>query len=417
MSKSKKNQAVWVGIDWGHGVHAVAIVSSGAEAVEDFSIPNTPAGYAQLEKRLAQYGIQGIAVESTRHTLLLHLAEQGHRVYLINPKQSKDWRKADTVSGAKSDARDGLSLARGLAFRHRELKPMTPGDPAMERLALLCEKECGLIHRRTALVQELTSCLKLYYPAALEFFADWTAPAAWDFLLRFPTADMLCRSREHTLIAFLKGHHLGESACWKDKVEKRGKAGDWPVHPQQECYEMLARGLVGQLKALQAALKEFRAKIEAAFAALPEAGLLQSLPGAGDKLAPRLMAIVASPLAQHGGIEAVRGHSGVAPVTKQSGKRRLVCIRFMCNKHWRNTLHLFAWCSTRASAWAQAFYKARKAKGDTHSTALRKLADKWLRIIMKMLETNQRYDEQKYLNALKRNQSPTWRYLKENACG
>ena len=65
------------------------------------------------------------------------------------------------MSGAKSDERDGLALARGLAFRHRELTPAQPGDPALERLALLCEKECGFIHQRTALVQELKSLLKL----------------------------------------------------------------------------------------------------------------------------------------------------------------------------------------------------------------------------------------------------------------
>lgn len=418
MSGSKKRGPVWVGIDWGGKSHAVAVVSETAQEVERFSLPNSPAGFEELEGRLARYGeVRGIVVESTRHVLLLHLMAQAHPLYLINPKLSAAWRDTESLSGAKSDERDGLTLARGLALRHKTLEQVPPEDPAVAHLALLCEKECGFIEQRTALVQQLRSQLNLYYPAALDFFDDWTSPTAWDFLLRFPTADKLSRAKEHTLIAFLKGHRLGATANWKAKVKGRCAASDWPAHPQESCYVMYATGLVKELKAVQATLKEFRPEIKKAFAVLPQAELLSSLPGAGEKLAPRLTAMVSSSLAQQGGLEALRGHSGVAPVTKQSGKRRQVHIRRMCNKHWRNTLHLFAWCSTRSSAWAKAFYQLRKAKGDSHSTALRKLADKWLHIIMRMLETGEAYDEQRYLRVLKEKNSPTWHYLKDGACG
>ena len=418
MNESKKRGPVWVGIDWGGKSHAVAVVSETAEEIERFSVPNSPAGYEQLERRLAHYGeLRGIAVESTRHVLLLHLMAQEHPLYLINPKISAAWRDAESLSGAKSDERDGLTLACGLALRHKTLEQVPPEDPAVAHLALLCEKECGFIDQRTALVQQLRSQLNLYYPAALDFFEDWTSPTAWDFLLRFPTADMLCRVREHTLVAFLKGHRIGSSANWKAKVKGRCAASDWPAHAQESCYMMHATGLVKELKVVQATLKQFGGEIKKALKILPQAELLSSLPGAGKKLAPRLTAMVSSSLAQHGGLEALRGHSGVAPVTKQSGKRRQVHIRRMCNKHWRNTLHLFAWCSARASSWAKAFYQLRKAKGDSHSTALRKLADKWLHIIMRMLETGEAYDEQRYLEVLKEKNSPTWHHLKDGVCG
>ena len=418
MEKMKRSQDVWVGIDWGEQEHSVSAVSERGETLAQFRVPNTPAGYRMLDERMARCGtVRGLAVETTRHPLVLHLREQGVMLYLINPKLSKAWRLTDTVSGAKSDDRDGLTLARGLAFRHAQLRPAVQGDPALERLALLCEKECHLIDRRTALVQELQSLLKVYYPAALRFFDDWTAPAAWDFLKRFPDARTLTRAQASTVIAFLKGHRLGYSKHWEDKVRTRGEAGDWPVHPQQAVYQMLVHAIVGQLHALMGALRQFRAEIATAFQALPQAAIVASLPGAGPKLAPRLTAIVGAPQVQSGEFMVLRTHTGVAPVTVQSGKRRVVRIRHTCNKTWRNTMHLFAWCSTRFSPWAQAFYRCRRTAGDTHSTALRKLGDKWLKIIRRILETRQPYSEDLYMSALQRSNSPLYQFIRQGYAG
>lgn len=416
--QTKTKQEVWVGIDWGHEEHAVAVVSAESEGLDQFCVPNTPAGYRTLDERIQRHGkVRGVAVEATRHALLLHLAEQTVAVYLINPKMSKAWRATDTISGAKSDARDGLTLARGLAIRHARLRPVSRGDTALQRLALLCEKECHLIHQRTALVQELQGLLKVYYPAALDFFDDWTRPSAWDFLKRFPTARTLAQAQASTVIAFLKGHRLGYSAHWKEKVGTRGTALDWPTHPQEDVYQLSAQAITGQLHALQSTLRQFRTEIETAFATLPDAHVLASLPGAGPKLAPRLAAIVGSPQAQEGGLMAVRGHTGVAPVTIQSGTRKTVRIRHMCKKEWRNTMHLFAWCSTRFSGWAHAFYKYSIIRGDTHSTALRKLGDKWFKIIRCILKTGQCYDEEIYVRSLKRSNSPTWQFMNQSNGG
>lgn len=407
MQRMKQHLRVWVGIDWGEQEHAVSVVSEQGETQAQFRVPNTPAGYRSLDEQMRRCGaVQGVAIETTRHPLLLHLMTANVTVYPINPKLSKAWRLTDTVSGAKSDDRDGLVLARGLAFRHAQLRPNAQGDPALQRLALLCEKECHLIEQRTALVQELQSLLKVYYPAALRFFDDWTAPAAWDFLKRFPDARTLARAQTQTVIAFLKGHRLGYSKHWEEKVRTRGEAVDWPVHPQQEVYQMLVGGILGQLHAITTALRQFRTKITEAFQALPQAAVVASLPGAGPKLAPRLAAIVGAPQVQCGQFMVLRTNTGVAPVTVQSGKRRVVHIRRTCNKSWRNTMHLFAWCSTRFSPWAQAFYRCRKSAGDEHATALRKLADKWLKIITRILQTGQPYSEQRYIQALQRANSP-----------
>lgn len=80
-------------------------------------------------------------------------------------------------------------------------------------------------------------------------------------------------------------------------------------------------------------------------------------------------------------------------------------------------MHLFAYCSTRSSAWAKAFYDIRRDHGDTHAGALRKLADKWLKILAKMIETGEVYDEERYTQSLRNSGSPLYQKLCEQSCG
>jgi hypothetical protein len=84
---------------------------------------------------------------------------------------------------------------------------------------------------------------------------------------------------------------------------------------------------------------------------------------------------------------------------------------------WRDVMHLFAFSSTHWCSWAKAFYDMRREQGDHHASALRKLADKWLKIINRMLETHEPCDDQRYVDALRRNGSPIYLRLVETTCG
>ncbi len=134
----------------------------------------------------------------------------------------------------------------------------------------------------------------------------------------------------------------------------------------------------------------------------PHAPLMESLPGAGRRLAPAPASTTSVAACGQGDIESVRCVSGVAPVEDKSGKRQRATIRRRCNRRWRNLMHLFAHCSTAYCAWAKAFYDLRREQGDRRVSALRKLADKCLKTINHMIATGGRYDEDRYLQALRR---------------
>ena len=91
---------------------------------------------------------------------------------------------------------------------------------------------------------------------------------------------------------------------------------------------------------------------------------------------------------------AVQQISGVAPVTRASGKSRHVRIRWACRKEFRHDLYWLAFCSLKESTWARGFYDQARARGDSHALALRKLGYKLVRIIFRLWQDRRVYDEQ-----------------------
>jgi len=405
-------QTYWVGIDWGKKQHTVAVADARRAVVKRFTVPATLEGLARLHETLQALGpVEGVAIEATHNPVFYYMVKKGYVVYPINPKLSKNWREGSSVAGGKSDARDGRVLATELARRHEELRPHHDADPATAELRGVCEKQRALIDQRTALVQQLRDAVSVYYPAALDFFSDLTAPTAWAFLKRFPNPQQLARARKDTLIAFLRAHHIGLKPVWLERIDRRQEATAWPTPPAALADEGLALACVAQLQALQAHINRFSRLIAHRTQTLPEASLVGSLPGAGQRLTPELTALVRTADVAASGVAGLRCIAGVAPVEDQSGKHRGTHIRRRCNKHARNTLHLFAWCSMRCCPWAKAFYDLCKERGDRHGTALRKLADKWLRILQAMLRTGRPYDEARYLKNLRNAHSPVYARL------
>ena len=407
-----KKQPYWVGIDWGNKQHTVAVVDDRGVLVKRFTVPATLEGLACLHATLQALGpVEGVAIEATHNPVFYYMIKTGYTVYPINPKLSKNWREGSSVAGAKSDARDGRVLATELARRHEELRPQHDADPATAELRGLCEAQRALIDQRTALVQRLRETVSVYYPAALHFFSDLTAPTAWAFLKRFPNPQHLAGARKDTLIRFLRAHQIGLKPTWLERIDRRHEATAWPTPPAALAEQGLALACVAQLQALQAHIDRFSRVIAERTKALPETPLVGSLPGAGERLTPELTALVRSADVPASGVAGLRCIAGVAPVEDQSGAHRGTRIRRRCNKHARNTLHLFAWCSTRCCPWAKTFYDLCKQRGDRHGTALRKLADKWLRILQAMLRTGQPYDEGRHLQNLRKTHSPVYARL------
>jgi len=91
--------------------------------------------------------------------------------------------------------------------------------------------------------------------------------------------------------------------------------------------------------------------------------------------------------------------AGAAPVTRASGKRRVVSFRWACDKKLRAAVVDFADDSRHDSAWARRICERPIAKGHTHPHAVRILARAWLRVIWRCWQDGVAYDVTKHRGA------------------
>jgi hypothetical protein len=85
------------------------------------------------------------------------------------------------------------------------------------------------------------------------------------------------------------------------------------------------------------------------------------------------------------------------PLTKESGKVRVVHFRFSCNKRLRHAVYWLAFTSLNQSEWAKVYYREQRSKGHNHHQAIRALGAKWLKIIFVLWKDHKPYDENYHL--------------------
>jgi transposase len=88
-----------------------------------------------------------------------------------------------------------------------------------------------------------------------------------------------------------------------------------------------------------------------------------------------------------------RAYAGSAPITRESGKRRLVLARYTRNRRLFDAVRWWAFAAPSVSPGARACYDQRRAAGDSHEAALRRLASKLIGQLRHGLAHHVLYDE------------------------
>jgi hypothetical protein len=93
-------------------------------------------------------------------------------------------------------------------------------------------------------------------------------------------------------------------------------------------------------------------------------------------------------------------------VTERSGKQQWVHFRWACSHFLRQTFHEYAAHSIVKSTWARAYYESQIKAKKSHHAAVRALAFKWIRIMFRCWKDGNPYEEQAYMAALQKRNSP-----------
>jgi transposase len=388
----------FAGLDWAKDHHDVVIVDRQGQIVNQFTFPQSAAGWQQWQQCVQAYPAVGVALETSSGPAVEGLLASGVTVFPMHPKSAKAYRERKAPSGTKTDRLDAWSFADGLRTDGHAWRALAPLDPLIQELRLLCRDEVELITQRTALVNQLRQALSEYYAVALEAFEDWTVPYAWAFVEAFPTPQALAKAGQRRWVNFLHAHKLYRPQTIQKRLEQFGKALEFCASPAiTRAKSRLALSLAKTLLTLEKQLAQYRMAIGQLFAEHPDHDLFGSLPGAGATLAPRLLSEVGQDRHVFDELQGLQCVAGTAPVSFQSGQIKRAKIRWQCNKHLRHAVHLWADCSRKYCAWAQAYYQAHRAKGNTHASALRRLGHRWLKILWTMWQEAKPYDSERHL--------------------
>jgi transposase len=391
-------QPHFAALDWARAHHDVVIIDRHGTIQETIRFEHTQDGWARFRTLANHYPKLPLAVETSHGTVVEQLFAAGVTVYPVNPKQAERYRERHAPAGVKDDQRDAWTLADALRLDGHIWRPLAAQDPVLAELQLLCRDEIALIEQRTAFVNQLRQALHEYYPAALEAFDDWCEPYAWEFVLAFPTAAKLQAAGRRRWEKFLHAHKLWRPATMERRLEVFARAAAFGgTAPTVAAKSLLAVSLARVLLTLQVQLDDYRQRIAEVFAKHPDHDLFGSLPGAGPKLAPRLLGEIGDDRARWPDAGSLQCTAGTAPVTKQSGKTCYQLFRHACNDTLRATVHLWADLSRHRCAWAEAYYQAHRKKGQSHACALRCLGQRWLKILWKMWQSRTPYDEALHL--------------------
>ncbi|OLT41145.1 hypothetical protein BJF86_16225 [Serinicoccus sp. CNJ-927] len=88
-----------------------------------------------------------------------------------------------------------------------------------------------------------------------------------------------------------------------------------------------------------------------------------------------------------------RNYAGTSPLTKASGKKKIVLARYIRNKRLYDAIDQWAFCSLSTSPGARAYYDERRAADYEHHEALRALGNRWIGILHGCLKHRTPYDE------------------------
>ena len=388
-----RQRTTFVGFDWAGDHHDVVVVDQCGTIIEDFRFDDTAEGWQRLAKTLSKHPDPAVVIETSGGMTVQRLLEAGYAVYPVNPKAAKRYRERKAPSGTKTDHLDAWSLADALRLDGHTWRQLKADDPLTVELRLLCRDEVGLIEQRTALICQLRAALHEYYPVVLEAFDDWTVRSAWAFVEAFPTSEALTKAGKRKWEKFLHTHKLYRKQTYQKRLDLFAQAQTFCGNrATTNAKSLLAVALAGQLRVLQNHLDKFRKQIEKLFAKHPDHDLFGSLPGAGEKLAPRLLAELGDDRERFDSPQALQCYAGTAPVSFESGKIKRVRFRRACQKALRRSVHLWANLSRTKCPWAQVYYQKKREEGQTHACALRCLGQRWLKILWKMWQTRCPYD-------------------------
>jgi transposase len=392
---------LFVGDDWAEAHHDVEVMDAAGRRLVKARLPEGVAGMARLHAMIAeQLGEDAeaaevaIGIETDRGPWVAALIAAGYTVYAINPLQVARYRQRHSVSGAKSDAADAHTLADMVRTDSHQLRPVAADSAAAGAVKVVTRAHKTLIWERTRHTQRLRHALREYFPAAVEAFEDLDAPDVLELLAKAPdpaSAAKLTITQISAALTRARRRNVAEKAARIQAVLRGEHLGQPEV--LTAAYAATTRTAVAVLKTLNEQVTVLQGQVDAHFGRHPDAEIILSQPGLGPVLGARVLAEFGDDPERYTDAKSRKNYAGTSPITRASGKKKVVLARYVHNDRLLDALSTQAFSALNASPGARAYYDQLKARGTEHNAALRQLANRLVGILHGCLKTRTCYDE------------------------
>jgi transposase len=401
----------YAGVDWGSQNHCVFLTYGDGRKIGLKVFRHGGEGLAEMAAWLIavsgamEPGQILAAIEVPHGPVVEALIERGFAVHAINPKQMDRFRDRFSMAGAKDDSRDAEVMASALRSDPRCFRRLAAADPIVVALREWSRIADDLGLERNRLANRLREQLWRYFPALLELEDDLSAEWLLEFLERAPTPAKASRLREATVANLLKRRRIRRLEVGA-VLEALRRPPLQVASGTIEAASAHVASLIPRIRLLNRQIKDAGRRIEALTARLVASGetepgqtkqqqhdaeILASLPGVGRTILATLLAEAWDAL-QRRDYAALRSLTGVAPVTKRSGKSCIVVRRQAWHARLSNALYHWARVAVQHDSRSRAKYAQLRRRGHTHGRALRSVGDRLLNVACAMLKSGMTFN-------------------------
>ncbi len=394
----------FVGIDWAWERHTICVLGSDGEVIDRRTIEHSGAGLTQLADLLEKLSSGdpfsvAIAIEMPRGAIVESLVERGFAVYSLNPKQMDRFRDRHTVPGAKDDSRDAFVMADALRTDLHLFHRVRLDHPDILRIRELSRSEEDAQQDQVRAENQLRSLLNRYYPQMLQLCPAVDQAWFWDLLEMASLPAQGAKLSKSRIEKLLRSYRIRRLDA--DEIHQTLSVPALQLAPgAAEAASEHVLLILPVLRLLDRQREEIARRMQLLLEKMSEdeqvvehrdVKILLSLPGVGRVISATMLAEASQPLAERD-YHAIRSYAGAAPITRRSGKRKMVVMRRGCNPRLRNALYHWSRVSSQNDARSKEHYAALRAKGHSHGRALRGVADRLLAVLIAMLRSGTLYD-------------------------
>ena len=398
----EESRLLFVGNDWAEDHHDVEVQDETGRRLGRARFDEGVEGLARFHKLIGTHVGEDsrpdevvVGIETDRGLWVQALIVAGYRVYAINPLQVARFREATSTSGGKSDPSDAQVLTNMVRLMREQLRPVAGDSARADAVKVVARVHQTLIWEQTRHTLRLRSMLREFFPAALHAFGeDLDGRDALELLDAAPEPVAAAELDEAQITAALRRARRRGVAAKAAAIQAALRA-EYLIQPAEvtTAYAVGVRAQVALLRVLGEQVKAVEQQVDANFGEHPDVKIYRSQPGLGTVTGARVLGEFGDDSHRYSNAKARKNYAATSPITRQSGKKKIVLARYVRNDRLADALMHQAFSALNRSPGARAYYDRQRARGLGHRAALRQLANRLVGILHGCLKTGTLYNE------------------------